>query len=145
MEQGAAGYLGGFGDARLRRVGAKLPDVMCQKPTACIHALADDRRLKPAIRDVLAEAAWQHCYVHFPAQCVLDHLPRRANFLTRARCVDASSPSSARDARHAKAALRVQINKTDANDAFGLAQVVRTRWFREGAVKVWTRRHCACC
>ena len=39
------------------------------------------------------------------------------------------------DARHAKAALRVQINKTDANDAHGLAQVVRTGWFREIAVK----------
>ena len=35
--------LGGFGDARLRRVGAKLLDAMCQKPTTCIHALADDR------------------------------------------------------------------------------------------------------
>jgi transposase len=39
------------------------------------------------------------------------------------------------DARHAKAALKMQINKTDANDAFGLAQVVRTGWFREVAVK----------
>jgi len=35
--------LGGFGDARLRRVGAALLDAMCQKPTTCIHALADDR------------------------------------------------------------------------------------------------------
>ncbi len=39
------------------------------------------------------------------------------------------------DARHAKAALKMQINKTDANDAFGLAQVVRTGWYREVAVK----------
>jgi transposase len=39
------------------------------------------------------------------------------------------------DARHAKAALKMQINKTDANDAWGLAQVVRTGWFREVAVK----------
>jgi len=39
------------------------------------------------------------------------------------------------DARHAKAALSLQINKTDSNDAFGLAQVVRTGWFREVAVK----------
>jgi hypothetical protein len=30
------------------------------------------------------------------------------------------------DARHAKAALSLQINKTDANDALGLAQIVRT-------------------
>jgi transposase len=39
------------------------------------------------------------------------------------------------DARHAKAALSLQLNKTDANDAWGLAQVVRTGWFREVAVK----------
>jgi transposase len=39
------------------------------------------------------------------------------------------------DARHAKAALTMQINKTDANDAHGLAQIVRTGWFREVAVK----------
>ncbi len=39
------------------------------------------------------------------------------------------------DARHAKAALRMQINKTDANDAHGLAQIVRTGWYREVAVK----------
>jgi len=39
------------------------------------------------------------------------------------------------DARHAKAALQMQINKTDANDAHGLAQVVRTGWYREVTVK----------
>jgi transposase len=39
------------------------------------------------------------------------------------------------DARHAKAALSLQVNKTDANDAFGLAQIVRTGWYREVAVK----------
>jgi transposase len=39
------------------------------------------------------------------------------------------------DARHTKAALRVQINKTDANDAHGLSQVVRTGWFREVTIK----------
>jgi transposase len=39
------------------------------------------------------------------------------------------------DARHAKAALSLQVNKTDANDAHGLAQVVRTGWFREVAIK----------
>jgi hypothetical protein len=35
--------LGGFGDARLRRVGADLLDAMCKKPTTCLHGLADDR------------------------------------------------------------------------------------------------------
>ena len=39
------------------------------------------------------------------------------------------------DARHAKAALAMQLNKTDANDAIGLAQIVRTGWYREVAVK----------
>ena len=34
------------------------------------------------------------------------------------------------DARHARAALKMQINKTDRNDAEGLAQIVRTGWFR---------------
>src|SRR5262245_61937354 len=43
------------------------------------------------------------------------------------------------DARHAKAALSLQINKTDANDALGLAQIVRTGWYREVAVKSRTR------
>jgi transposase len=39
------------------------------------------------------------------------------------------------DARHAKAALAMQVNKTDANDAFGLAQIVRTGWYREVRIK----------
>uniref|UniRef100_UPI0038D21CE6 IS110 family transposase n=1 Tax=Asaia bogorensis TaxID=91915 RepID=UPI0038D21CE6 len=39
------------------------------------------------------------------------------------------------DARHAKAALSLQLNKTDDNDALGLAHVVRTGWYREVAVK----------
>ncbi|MET4518694.1 IS110 family transposase [Bradyrhizobium sp. I1.7.5] len=39
------------------------------------------------------------------------------------------------DARHAKAALSLQINKTDANDAHGIAQVVRVGWYRQVLVK----------
>jgi transposase len=39
------------------------------------------------------------------------------------------------DARHAKGALSMQLNKTDAKDAHGLAPVVRTGWFREVAIK----------
>jgi hypothetical protein len=35
--------LGGFGDARLRRVGARLLSAMRQQPTMCLHALAQDR------------------------------------------------------------------------------------------------------
>ena len=39
------------------------------------------------------------------------------------------------DARHARAALKMQLNKTDANDAEGLAQIMRTGWFRAVHVK----------
>jgi transposase len=39
------------------------------------------------------------------------------------------------DARHARAALAMRVNKTDANDALGLAQIVRTGWYR-GTVKL---------
>ena len=38
-------------------------------------------------------------------------------------------------ARHAKAALSLQVNKTDQNDAHGLAQIVRTGWFRAVEMK----------
>jgi transposase len=41
------------------------------------------------------------------------------------------------DARHAKAVLAMQINKSDRNDALGLAQIVRTGWYREVKVKTF--------
>src|SRR4051812_47010507 len=39
------------------------------------------------------------------------------------------------DARHAHAALKVRPNKTDRNDAAGLAQIVRTGWFKPVQIK----------
>jgi transposase len=39
------------------------------------------------------------------------------------------------DARHAEAALSMRINKTDRNDAAGLAQLMRMGWYREVQVK----------
>lgn len=39
------------------------------------------------------------------------------------------------DARHAKAALSVRMNKSDQNDARGLAELVRVGWYREVKVK----------
>ena len=39
------------------------------------------------------------------------------------------------DARHAHAALKMQMNKTDKNDAHGLAQIVRMGWYRQVGVK----------
>lgn len=38
-------------------------------------------------------------------------------------------------ARHAKVALSMQLNKADRNDALGLAQVVRTGWYKQVDVK----------
>src|SRR5579863_5023018 len=39
------------------------------------------------------------------------------------------------DARHAHAALSVRMNKSDKNDARGLAELVRVGWYREVKVK----------
>src|ERR1700687_2952175 len=39
------------------------------------------------------------------------------------------------DARHAHAALSVRLNKSDQNDARGLAELVRVGWYREVKVK----------
>ena len=44
-------------------------------------------------------------------------------------------PVTCIDARHVKAALSLKVNKTDANDALGLAQIMRVGWYREVAVK----------
>ena len=35
------------------------------------------------------------------------------------------------DARHAKAVLKMQINKSDRNDAIGIARIMQTGWFKE--------------
>lgn len=39
------------------------------------------------------------------------------------------------DARHTKAALSMQVNKTDKNDAIGIAQIIRMGWYKEVGVK----------
>lgn len=39
------------------------------------------------------------------------------------------------DARHAKAALKMQINKSDRNDAAGIARIMQTGWYKEVRVK----------
>ena len=44
-------------------------------------------------------------------------------------------PAVCLDARHARAVMAAQRNKTDATDALGLAHIVRTGWFRRAHVK----------
>jgi transposase len=39
------------------------------------------------------------------------------------------------DARHANAALSMRMNKSDRNDARGLAELVRMGWYREAAMR----------
>jgi transposase len=39
------------------------------------------------------------------------------------------------DARHARAVLKMQINKSDRNDAVGIARIMQTGWFKEVRVK----------
>ena len=39
------------------------------------------------------------------------------------------------DARHAKAALKMQINKSDRNDAMGIARIMQCGWYKEVHVK----------
>ena len=50
---------------------------------------------------------------------------RRTNFAGQAQ------PVICIDARHANAALKVRPNKTDRNDAAGLALIIRTGWFKQ--------------
>ena len=38
-------------------------------------------------------------------------------------------------ARHAKAALKLQINKNDRNDAVGIARIMQCGWYKEVCVK----------
>src|SRR5437763_6738717 len=39
------------------------------------------------------------------------------------------------DARHAKAVLKMQINKSDRNDAAGIARIMQCGWYKEVRVK----------
>ncbi|WP_420845286.1 MULTISPECIES: hypothetical protein [Mesorhizobium] len=49
------------------------------------------------------------------------------------------------DARHAKAALSVQLNKTDDNDAYGLAQLIRSGWYKKVRSRASTAIVCGPC
>ena len=44
-------------------------------------------------------------------------------------------PAVCLETRHVRAALSAQRNKTDANDALGIAHIMRTGWFRQAHIK----------
>jgi transposase len=48
------------------------------------------------------------------------------------------------DARHAKAVLKMQINKSDRNDAIGIARIMQTGWFKQVHVKDSTATRSGC-
>src|SRR4029078_6853420 len=44
-------------------------------------------------------------------------------------------PVSGMEARHATSVLKMQSNKSDRNDAFGIARIMQCGWFKEVRVK----------
>ena len=92
-------------------------------------AISDDHPgLKRAIAEVLPEAAWQRCYVHF-LRNALDHLPRKANddCLTELRWL-----YDRRDAAEARLHLKAWLERWAAKHAKLCA------WVEETIEETWT-------
>lgn len=92
-------------------------------------AITDDHAgLKRAIAEVLPEAAWQRCYVHF-LRNALDHLPRKAadDCLTELRWL-----YDRRDAAEARLHLRAWLERWAAKYPRLCA------WVEEGIEETWT-------
>jgi putative transposase len=92
-------------------------------------AITDDHPgLKRAIAEVLPEAAWQRCYVHF-LRNALDHLPRKANddCLTELRWL-----YDCRDAAEARQHLRRWLDHWSPKHAKLCA------WVEENIEQTWT-------
>lgn len=92
-------------------------------------AVSDDHSgLKRAIAQILPEAAWQRCYVHF-LRNALDHLPRKADddCLTELRWL-----YDRRDAAEARLHLRAWLERWAAKYPKLCA------WVEEGIEETWT-------
>jgi putative transposase len=92
-------------------------------------AITDDHPgLKRALAEVLPEAAWQRCYVHF-LRNALDHLPRKAadDCLTELRWL-----YDRRDAAEARLHLRAWLERWAAKYPRLCA------WVEEGIEETWT-------
>ena len=99
--------------------------------------------------DQTGKILWQGCCASTPeaiSRTVQSHAPEAVRIGLETgplttwlvhRLRERGFPVICLDARHAKAVLQMQVNKTDSNDAHGLAQIVRTGWYREVTVKGW--------
>jgi putative transposase len=96
-------------------------------------AVSDDHQgLKRAVAEVLPEAAWQRCYVHF-LRNALDHLPRKADddCLTELRWL-----YDRRDAAEARLHLRAWLERWSAKYHQLCA------WVEEAIEETWTFYRC---
>ena len=96
-------------------------------------AVSDDHQgLKRAVAEVLPEAAWQRCYVHF-LRNALDHLPRKADddCLTELRWL-----YDRRDAAEARLHLRAWLERWSAKYHKLCA------WVEETIEETWTFYRC---
>ena len=81
--------------------------------------------------DLLVAALWRHAP---GARVVVLETGGQSSWLQQ-ELSGSGVPAVIVDARRAKAALSCRLNKTDANDAEGLAQLARTGWYREVRAK----------
>ena len=58
---------------------------------------------------------------------------------------EAELPAVCVETRHMQAVLKAQINKTDRNDARGIAQMMRVGLYRPVHVKTLRSQKCGCC
>ncbi|MBP2448487.1 transposase [Rhizobium leguminosarum] len=79
------------------------------------------------LADVLTDASWNFVRVGLEAGPLSQWL--------FSGLVEAGLPAICIETRHAKAFLKAQVNKTDRNDARGIAQMMRVNLFRPVHVK----------
>jgi transposase len=108
-------------------------DVSQRETSVCV-VKRRDRSFSKARRNLI-QAPWPACCANMP------HAPSgSASRPARWRAGSGTSfggdlPVVCIDARHAHAVLSVRMNKSDQNDARGLAELVRAGWYREVKVK----------
>jgi transposase len=109
-------------------------DVSLKQTSICV---VDERgsvvREGVVISDPEAIAAFVRLNAPGAAQIGLETGPTTTWLWTELKRLDL--PVICIDARHAKAVLKMQINKNDRNDAAGIARIMQTGWFKEVRVK----------